>query len=88
MAKSEGQPGLPAADSLDDLVEFFETHDMGEYWDTLPEVEFDIQIRRRTHWVALDHDLVGKIADLAKAREQSSETLINALLREKIAEAS
>jgi len=28
--------------SLDELVRFFDTHDMGEYWEQMPEVYSDI----------------------------------------------
>jgi len=78
---------LPPTDSLDDLVEFFETHDMGDYWDQMPEADFDIDLRRRKHLVALDDDLAGKVAKIARSRHVSSESLINSLLREKLAEA-
>jgi hypothetical protein len=39
---------MPKFTSLDKLVEFFDTHDMGEYWDDMPKVHFDIDIKRRT----------------------------------------
>lgn len=31
---------LPKFDSPDKLVEFFSTHDMGEYWDKMPEAHY------------------------------------------------
>ncbi len=86
MARSKTE-SLPTG-SVDELVEFFDTHDMGDYWDQMPEVHFDIDIRRRSHLVAVDEDIVGKIAQVARARHVSSESLINSLLREKLAEAS
>ena len=36
---------LPAFKSVDEFVAFFETHDMGEFWGKLPEVEVEISIR-------------------------------------------
>jgi hypothetical protein len=77
---------LLAKDSISELVEFFDSHDMGELWDQMPEVDFDIDLRRRKHLVALDDDLAGKVAKIARSRHVSSESLINALLREKLAE--
>jgi len=47
---------LPKTDSLDELVEFFDTHDMGEYWDRMTEADLDIDISQRKHLVALDED--------------------------------
>lgn len=78
---------IPKTDSLDELVEFFDTHDMGEYWDRMTEVDLDIDIRQRKHLVALDDDLAGKVARIARSRHVSSESLINSLLREKLTDA-
>jgi len=35
--------------SLDELVEFFDTHDLSEYWDQMPEAHFEIDIKTKTH---------------------------------------
>ena len=85
MARSKGE-SLPTG-SIDDLVEFFEAHDMGDYWDEMPEVHFDVDIKHRAHLVAVDDDLVDRIAEVARTKHVSSESLINSLLREKLAEA-
>lgn len=45
MARSKAQE-VPLPKKLDDLVEFFETHDMGEYWDRMPEAHFEVEIRK------------------------------------------
>jgi hypothetical protein len=87
MAQSSARK-LPASASLDELVEFFDTHDLGDFWDQMPEVAFDIHLQRRTHLVAVDEDLLAKIAEVARTRRTSSEALVNALLREKLTEAS
>jgi len=77
---------LPHFSSLDELVEFFDTHDLGEYWDQLPEADFEVDIRRKTYLFALDPELAGKLTQIAKSKQTSSEALINAWLREKILE--
>ena len=77
---------MPKFSSLDELVEFFESHDMGEYWDDMPEVHFDIDIKRRTHVFALDEDLAEKVTAIARAKRIPSSTLINEWLREKVSE--
>lgn len=43
--KGNRSKNLPAFRSVDELVAFFETHDMGEYWEKLPEVEVEVSIR-------------------------------------------
>ena len=48
MAKSKS-PTLPKFESLDELAGFFDTHDMGDYWEQMPEAFFDIDIKSRKH---------------------------------------
>jgi len=75
---------MPHFASLDDLVEFFDTRDMGDYWDQMPEVHFQVDIQRRTHLFAIDEDIVEKLTEIALSRQVSPEELINSWLREKI----
>lgn len=85
MAKNKSQK-LPKFNSLDKLVEFFETHDMGEYWDEMPETRFEIDIKKRTHFFPLDADLAEKLNEIAKKKKTPSEVLIKSWLKEKILE--
>lgn len=56
MSENKSQ-NMPNFASLDDLVEFFDTHDLGEYLDGMPEVQFEVDIQRRTHLFALEEEL-------------------------------
>jgi|SRR5690242_19944428 hypothetical protein len=38
---------LPGFKSVDEFVTFFETHDMGDYWEKLPEAEVEVSFRKR-----------------------------------------
>ena len=82
---TESKP-MPKFISLDELVEFFETHDLGEYWDRLPETHFDINLKERAYIFVLAEDLAEKLNALAKAKRVPSEQLINTWLREKLLE--
>ena len=53
MAKNKVKP-LPRLKSVDELVEFFDKHDMGDYWARLPKAEFEVDIKTRRHLVAID----------------------------------
>lgn len=79
---------LPRSKSVKELVDFFETHDMGDYLDQMPEVHFDVNIRRRRHLVALEEDIVDKLTQIAKLKKVSSESLINTWLKDKIRRAT
>jgi hypothetical protein len=85
MAKSKPKT-RPHFRSLDELVKFFDTHDLGEYWDEMPEAHFEVDIKRRTHLFALDAELADKLTEIAKSRQMSSDSLLNAWLKEKIQE--
>jgi hypothetical protein len=87
MARSKVKT-LPELNSTDELVDFFETHDLGDYWEQMPEADFEIKIKRRKHLVALEEDVAAKVTQIAKAKKVSSESLINTWLKEKLRKAS
>jgi len=78
----------PRSKSIKGLVDFFETHDMGDYWDQMPEATFDVNIKKRKHLVALEEEIVDKVTKIAKANKISSESLINTWLKERIRRAT
>ena len=74
--------------SVKELVDFFETHDMGDYWEQMLQVHFDVNIKKRKHLVALEEDIVDKLSEIAKSKKVSSEVLINTWLKDKIRRAT
>ena len=38
---------VPSFSSVDELVAFFESHDMGDYWDQLPRAELEVTLGKR-----------------------------------------
>ena len=76
---------LPHFATLDQLTEYFDTHDLGEYLDNMPEVHVDVDLQERKHIFALDDDIVEKLTKIALSEKMPSEVLINSWLREKIA---
>lgn len=77
---------LPHFRSLDELVEFFDSHDLGEYLDQMPEVDIEVDIKRKIYLIALDAELTGQLMEIAKSKQTSPEDLVNAWVREKILE--
>lgn len=78
---------LPSFSSVRKLIDFFDTHDMGRYWDRMREAHFDVNIKRRRYLVAIDEAIMVKLAEMARARKVSSQTLINSWLKEKLRKA-
>ena len=83
MKKSKSKK-LPKFSSLDDLVEFVDIHDMGDYWDQLPEANFDVDLKRNVQLVPIDSELASQIQRVANSKHTSTESLINSWLREKV----
>ena len=52
MAENEATP-LPHFQSLPELVEYFDAHDMGEHWDGMPEAQFQSISRESIAWFPL-----------------------------------
>jgi len=75
---------MPHSTSLNELVEFFDTHDLGEYWDEMPEAHFEVDIKTKTHLFAIDGELATKLNEIARLRQIPSQMLVNSWLREKI----
>ncbi len=46
----------PAKAAVVDLVEFFDTHDMGDLWAQMPEVDIEIDLQRRRAAAQFDAD--------------------------------
>jgi hypothetical protein len=73
------------AKSLDEIVESFETQDMGDLWERMPESHFEVSIGRRTHLIEIDESLAHELTRIARTKRTSSESLVNDLLKEGIA---
>ncbi|HET8783369.1 MAG TPA: CopG family antitoxin [Pyrinomonadaceae bacterium] len=37
---------LPSFRSVDELVGFFDTHDMGDYWEQMPEADLEVKLKK------------------------------------------
>ena len=74
---------VPSFQSIDEAVDFFDTHDMGDYWDELPAASFEVQIKKRTRLVPIDQELMNMLDKIAQSKRISAESLIDSFLREK-----
>jgi len=83
MARSKSKH-LPPTQSVRELVDFFDTHDMGEYWDQMAEANFDVDLKKKTHLIAIDEAVFGKLTEIAKSKRVSSKMLIDSWLKDKI----
>lgn len=86
MAKSKAREAIPVGGTVQEMIEFFDTHDMGDYWDDLPDAQFDVDLETKRHMVEIDKEILIRLAQIAHAKRMTSKALINSWLLEKIGE--
>jgi hypothetical protein len=74
--------------SIEEAAEFWDSHDLGDYWDLTREAHFEVDIQRRVFLTALEPALAKKLTAVAHKQGISTETLINVWLAEKVKEAA
>jgi hypothetical protein len=79
---------LPDFGSIDELVQFFDTHDMGEYQEDLPEAHFDVDVKKQCFLISVNEELMKKLTKVARAQNTTTEALVNAWLKERVARAA
>ncbi len=76
---------LPAFDSVEELADFFDKTDMGDF--DLPEAHFEIELRPQNA-ILVEPELLLRLQSIAAQRQVTSEALINEWLEEKVAQAA
>lgn len=74
---------ISRADSYEAIGEFWDTRSSADYWDQGYDVEFEISVPHR-HLVSIEVDLFGRLAEVARHRGVSSETLVNLWIAERL----
>ncbi|MEW6359917.1 MAG: CopG family antitoxin [Planctomycetota bacterium] len=72
--------------NIEDAAEFWDSHDLADYWASTREAHFEVNLQRRVFLAALEPNLAKKLTALAHKQGISTETLINLWLTEKAKE--
>lgn len=83
---SEGKSTISEARSYREIGEFWDTHDLADYWDETEPVEFEVDIQSEATYYALERQLSEELAKVADERGVSAETLLNIWVQEKLTE--
>lgn len=68
--------------SLEKAGDFWDTHDLTDYWDQTKDVSVSFRLKRTRHFLAIEPGLARELRAAAKARGVSPETIANLWLRE------
>ena len=71
-------------ESIEAAAEFWDTHDLADYWDETSEAHFEVELERRVVLVPLEGHIARKLADVARRQGISTETLVNVWLSERL----
>jgi hypothetical protein len=83
---SENKSSISQAQSYKELGEFWDTHDVTDYWEQTEAIEFEVDIHSEARYCALERTLVPQISQIAWKKGISVETLVNLWVREKLEE--
>jgi hypothetical protein len=79
---------ISKAQSYEEMGEFWDTHDLTDYWDQTEPVEFTVNLQSEATYFPLETSLSARVHVIAKQRGVSPETLLNLWVQEKLREAA
>ena len=80
----------PIPDEFKTIMEasdFWDTHDIADYWDETKEVKFKVSLKKEPKYIVLEESIAKKAFNVAKKKHVSIETLVNLWLKEKLSTA-
>jgi CopG antitoxin of type II toxin-antitoxin system len=73
---------ISRARSYREIGEFWEVHDLSDFWSKTKKVKFDVDIASEVTYYPIERDLAEKIQSLARTRGVSPDTLVNLWLEQ------
>jgi hypothetical protein len=87
LTSEDTTPNLPyKVNSYKDIGDFWDTHDLSNFWDETNKVEFEADVKSEIIYYSLDKNLADQVQSIAKRRGVSPDTLINLRVQEKLQE--
>lgn len=74
--------------SYKEIGEFWDTHDLTDYWERTRAVRFEVDIKYGRIYYPVDPSLSDKLRSIAHKRGVSAETLLNLWVQEKVSDQS
>ena len=71
-------------ESIEAAVDFWDTHELSDYWDQTSEAHFEVDLERRVILAPLEQNVAHQLAHVAKRQVLSTETLVNVWLSERL----
>ncbi len=82
----KSRSSISGGKSYKEIGDFWDVHDLADYWDQTEPVEFEVEMGSETTYYALDKKLSNQIQSVARRRGVSADTLVNLWVQEKLQE--
>lgn len=82
----KGKSSISKARSYAEHGQFWDAHDLSDYWGKTRKVKFDVVLEPEATYYPVSRDLSEKIQSEARKQGVSSDTLINLWLEQKLRE--
>ena len=76
---------IPDFNSIDELMDFWDTHEFVDYLEDMEDIEFKVDLRRNRNYVRIDENIIKNIQQVAREKGIPYSLLINQWLSEKVA---
>jgi hypothetical protein len=83
MESADKLSSLSQSRSLEDMADFWDTHDATDFDALTHEVSMEFELKTRRHYIAIDPEVLAEVREAATARGLSPESLANLWLQER-----
>ena len=84
MAKDANVSSISKSRTIEEMAEFWDTHDATDFGNQTHEVPMEFDLHSHRHYIAIDPDLLSYLHDIAATRGLSTESLVNLWLQERL----
>jgi len=84
MEENKSLSSISQAQSVEEMAEFWDTHDATDFDAQTHEVSMEFDLRSRRHYLAIDPEVLTRLREAASARGLSTESLANLWLQERL----
>jgi len=85
---SENKTSISGASSYREIGEFWDTHDLSDFWDQTYEVQMEVDADSSTIYFPVEKALAAKLRTEAEQRGVSAATLLNTWVQEHVGDGS
>lgn len=86
MKKNKKEPIPEYFESAEEAGEFWDVHDLTDYWDQTRETDLKFDLKRRHYFIGIDPRIAQELQRISEAEGISAETIANLWLQEKLQE--